>query len=191
MERSSGRIPLTFLDLERSSKELFSPGRTPITAGCDSWTFPLPLLLFPASLPGAEERDIFQRHKPFTPAQQLGSSLWAAALAFIYSIYLFIGSQAPRGWQRSAPAERPPRVPAAPGSRALPGRWRWRRRRSAARGCRARVRAGCWRWPSARWRSACSPTFGRRSCRPGCCAWKRSVGSSKWRRLFWDESTNC
>lgn len=83
-------------------------------------------------------------------------------------------------------------MPEAPGSRARPRRWRWRwRRRSAARGCRARGRAGCWRWPCARWRSACSPTFGPPSCRPGYCAWKRSVGSSKWRRLFWDESTNC
>lgn len=104
---------------------------------------------------------------------------------FILFIYWFSRRE---GWWRSALAKLQPPAPAALESWVRPGRWR---RRSTTRGCRAQGRAGCWHWPCARWRSAFSPTFGRPSCRPAWCAWKRSAGSSKWRRLFWDESTNC
>lgn len=125
---------------------------------------------------------------PISPASQFGSHL--RDLVFIYSIYLFIGSQDPRGWWRSVPAKRQPPATAALGSwaRRGPGRWRWL---SSALGCRAPGAADSWLWRCARWRSACSPTFGPPSCRPGCCAWKRSAGNSRWRKLFWDESTNC
>lgn len=56
-------------------KHFFSPGRTPSAAGWVSSAFPpLLLLSFPSSLPGAEERDLFQRHHhPLPAGPPLGS----------------------------------------------------------------------------------------------------------------------
>lgn len=162
--------------------------RTPISSAGGSWLPPTPTAHFRSSLASKGKGRPLATLASFPFASQFGSRL--SDLVFIYSIYLFIGFQDARGWWRSAPAKRQPLATAAPGSwaRQGPGQWRWL---SSALGCRAPGAVDCWLWRCARWRSACSPTFGPPSCRPECCAWKRSAGSSRWRKLFWDESTNC
>lgn len=115
--------------------------RTPIASAGGSWLLPTPTAHFRSSLASKGKGRPLATLTPFPLASQFGSRL--LDLVFIYSIYLFIGSQDARAWWRSAPAKRQPLAAAALGSWALrgPGQWRWL---SSALGCRAPGAADCW-----------------------------------------------